>query len=315
MRLTRLLAASAYNRTETAGEARLDQNRRLILDCLARAEAFNPDFVVFPEIMLHQGVGPMPEAVAFAETVPGPLTEAVAERARVLDSHVILPLLEKCGDKVYNSAVLLGRDGAHIGTYRKFYATGYEIEDGVQPGDEVRVWETDRGRIGSMICFDLEFSDVAVALARGGADIVFWPTMFPGGQRVPAWAVTYGFFIVTCGGGYGELIDPMGRTVAKNGPIIHAGDSCGEVRWTVAEVNTDFRMYHTDFNREKLPDIVNRYGDGVEQHFAGEEGRFTIASRMPDVTVADIESEFGLTPLREYLDSATRIREKRLGSS
>ena len=84
---------------------------------------------------------------------------------------------------------------------------------------------------------------------------------------------------------------------------------------SVAEVNTDFRMYHTDFNREKLPDIIKRYGDGVEQQFAGDEGRFTIASLMPDVTVADIESEFGLIPLREYLDGASRIRETRLGSS
>ncbi len=312
MRKTRILAGSSYNRTDISGDERLEMNRWLMLECLDRAKDFQPDIVVFPEIALQGGAGRTPEILRKAETVPGPMFEAVAEKARALKSHVILPMLEKRGEKVYNSAVLIGRDGGHIGTYSKFHATGYEIEDGVAPGEDVPVWETDCGRIGCMICFDLEFDDVAVALARGKANIVFWPTMFTGGQRVPAWAISYGFFMVKCGGGYGEIVDPMGRTVAKNGPVVRLGDRHGEVRWTCAEVNTDFKMYHPDFNHDNLAKIVERFGGGVQIQFADPEGRFTITSNMPDVTAEDIEKEYGLTDLRDYIDGADLIRKNHL---
>jgi len=50
----------------------------------------------------------------------------------------------------------------------------------------------------------------------------------------------------------------------------------------------------------------------VEIALAPDEGRFTIACRLPDRSVEDIEREFGLADLRDYLDEADRIRRSRL---
>ena len=314
MRRARVLSVSCHVTAAVSGVERLELNRRLVNACLDRAEAFDPDIVVFPEIMLHQGVGPTPEAIGYAEAVPGPTTEEVAAKARALNAHVLLPLLEKSDDRVYNSAVLIGRTGETVGVYRKYRATGYEIEDGVQPGEDVPVWETDCGRVGCGICFDLEYDDVAVALARQKAQLVLWPSMFAGGRHLAAWCFTYGFFMVKCTAAHGQIVDPLGREVAAHGPQVTLDEPPATVRLTLAEINTDAKMYHLDFNGEKLPDIVRRYGGGVDIGMAHDEGRFVLTSNLPDKTVDDIEREFELTDLRDYLDAAGDIRARRLAS-
>jgi nitrilase len=167
------LAACCEVKDESEGEERLEKNRRMILECLDRAKEFRPDFVVFSEISLHLEAVPTTEAMKRAETIPGSSTEMVAEKARELGSYVWLPMFEKLDGKMFNSVALIDRGGEVAGVYRKVHATGREIEDGVQPGEEVPVWETDRGRVGCAVCFDLKYPEVGLRLSRGKAQVVF----------------------------------------------------------------------------------------------------------------------------------------------
>lgn len=312
MNNVRILSACCYNADKTSGKRRLEENRRLILDCLDRAAAFRPDVVVFPEICLHQGTGKAREAIRLAETVPGPTTEMVARKAASLKSHVLLPLYEKSGGMVYNSAVLMGRDGSIAGVYRKYHPTGYEIEDGIQPGSRILVWDTDCGRIGCAVCFDLKFPEVGLKLSRQKARLVLWPTMFAGGRRLAAWAVEYGFIMVRSWSAGGLVVDSAGSTLAEAGPAVAIRKPAGQVRWTFAEVNTDRKTYHLDFNREKLPALISKYGGGVRVCMCQPEGVFTLISNRDDVTVEEMEAEFGLEDLRDYLDGAAELRKKAL---
>ena len=313
MRNTRVLSADCYVTQDISGPERLDANRAMMLRCLDLAEAYRPDFVVFPEICLHVGIAETPRAIEYAETAAGPTTELVAEKARALRSHVVLPMYERLGDKVYNSALLIDRRGEVVGSYRKYHATGYEIEDGVQPGEEVPVWETDRGPVGCAICFDLKFPVVGLELSRGKARLVFWPTMFHGGRRMAAWAMDYGFHLVRSWTGGGMVVDPIGNAIATPSPFLELSEPPGKVSWTFAEVNTDRKAYHLDFNQDKLPEIVSKYGPGVQICNCWPEGTFTLASTMTGTSVEDIEKEFALEDLRDYFDRAAEIRLSRLG--
>ena len=58
------------------------------------------------------------EAMPYAEEIPGPSTEALADACRRLGVHVVCGLIERDGDRLHNAAVLIGPDGL-IGTYRK----------------------------------------------------------------------------------------------------------------------------------------------------------------------------------------------------
>lgn len=314
MKVARVLSASCGIVPAGKPEAgvRLDANRRMLAEVLDRAAKFRPDFVCFPELIVQYGCGGFPEMAALAEPVPGPTVELVAEKARALRCHVILPLFERQGGRVYNTAVLIGRDGAVVGKYRKFHATGYEIKDGVTPGREVPVWDTDCGRVGIAICFDLKFPAVGLALSRGKAQCVFFPTMFYGGQRLVSWAMDYGFHLVRCHGAGGRMVDPTGATVAIEGQPETMDLPDARLKWTFAELNFDHRTYHLDFHYEKMAAIAAKYGAGVLVRRMPEEGTFNLVSNLPDRTVDDIEREFELKSLRRYLDEAAEIRESAL---
>ena len=312
MKIARLLAASwgwVTARPMDPAE-RLRINRELMLECLEKSARFQPDFVLFPELALNAATGPMPGAGALAEPLPGPTFERVAAAARKLGSHVILPMYEREGDRLYNTAALIGRDGALMGRYRKFHATGYEIREGVMPGEDVPVWQTDRGRVGCAICFDLKFPIVGLSLSRRNAQCVFFPTMFYGGARLVSWAMDYGFHIVRCHAAGGRIVEPTGQTVAIEGPPEPLGDPEARVKWTFAEVNLDHRTYHFDFHREKLEAVCRKYGAGVSIRRMPDEGTFNLASNLAHVSIEDLEREFQLQSLRSYLDEAEDIRRR-----
>ena len=71
MRKTRLVAACCHVKDASKGDERVEKNRRMILECLDRAKALRPDFVVFSEIALQLEAAPTTEAMKHAEPYPG----------------------------------------------------------------------------------------------------------------------------------------------------------------------------------------------------------------------------------------------------
>jgi predicted amidohydrolase len=79
------------------------------------------------------------------------------------------------GEKLYNTAFLFRRDGS-IERQRKLHITPDERRWwGVQPGDTLRTFETDRGRIAILMGYDIEFPELARIAVDQGADILFVP--------------------------------------------------------------------------------------------------------------------------------------------
>jgi len=300
------------NAGDSSPENETRANLDMVSECLDHAAAFAPDFICLPEIVLSAGIRSPSERLALAEPVPGPSFDMAARKAAELRSHVILPLLERVGDAVFNSAALIDRDGRLMGVYRKYHATGYEIEEGVTPGAEVPVWETDCGRVGIMICFDLKFPAVSQALSRQRAQCVFWPTMFMGGRWIASRTVEYGFHIVRCHAAGGRIVDAGGAVVAEDAFCEPLSSVPGTVSWCAATLNLDHRTYHLDFHKEKIKEIGKAYAGRVEIRRLGEEGLFRLIASDPGCSVDEVEREFGLRDLRAYLDDAAAIRETRL---
>lgn len=315
MRMARLLAASclAEHRPDASPQACERVNLDMILATLDMAAAYRPDFVCLPEICLHVGHDFKARVKAVTQTIPGPASDAVAQRARTINANVLHCALERDGDRVYNTAALIGRTGEIIGKYRKYQPTGYEMADGVSPGESVPVWHTDRGNVGAAICFDVKFPEVALQLARGDARIAFFPTMFLGGHRLVTLAMDYGLFVVRCHASQGTILDPAGQTIATAGPTIPLQNLPARARFSFAEVNADHRTYHYDHHREKLIDIRRKYAGNIAIRDMADEGLFNLTSWLPDKTIEDIENEFELKPVRRYLDEAIAIRAERVG--
>jgi predicted amidohydrolase len=130
---------------------------------------------------------------------------------------VVAGIYEKEGAAVYNTAVLIDREGRLAGKYRKVYLPREEVEAGITPGNEYPVFQTDFGKLGIMICWDVHYADPARALALKGAEIIALPIWGGNLNLTRARAIENGVFLATSGYDIASLvIDPLGETLATS---------------------------------------------------------------------------------------------------
>jgi predicted amidohydrolase len=149
------------------------ENRQMFAPLVAKAAAQRANLVCLGEAVTLCGTG-LNYAEA-AEAVPGPSTEYFGRLAKEHHLYLVAGVLEREGSTVYNTAVLVGPDGQLAGKYRKVCLPREEIDGGVTPGSDYPVFDTRFGKLGIMICWDLEFPEVARNLALEGAEVIALP--------------------------------------------------------------------------------------------------------------------------------------------
>lgn len=172
------------------------------------------DLVCLPEGITVVGTGKSYAEVS--EPVPGPTTERLGALARKLGAYVVAGLYERAGKVVYNTAVLIDRRGQLVGAYRKTHLPREEWERGITPGDRYPVFETDFGKLGILICWDLQFPEAARALGLQGAEVICLPIW--GGSEVLARARTIENCLFLVSATYDMrsfIVDPAGRVLAE----------------------------------------------------------------------------------------------------
>ena len=162
-----------------------------------------------------------------AQPIPGPVSEVLAEAARRNNIWVVAGLTELDGEIVYNTAVLLDRQGEIAGKYRKVHLPREEWTKGVRPGNEYPVFKTEFGKVAIQICYDWFFPEAAEIFALHGAEIIFAPTWgntlpdeegrVDGESTFRVRARDNGVYMVpSVYSGNSLVIDPMGRILASN---------------------------------------------------------------------------------------------------
>jgi predicted amidohydrolase len=118
------------------------------------------------------------ELEALAETHDGPAITEWANLAEAFGLTIVAGFPEAAGDKVYNSAAVVDPTGLR-GVYRKAHL--WDTENGVfdRADDLPLVLDTDHGRLGVMVCYDIEFPEWVRAVALQGADLLCAPVNWP----------------------------------------------------------------------------------------------------------------------------------------
>jgi predicted amidohydrolase len=176
-----------------------------------------PDVICLPEGVTVVGNGKSYPEVA--EPVPGPTTATLGALARQLHCYVVAGLYERVGKVIYNTAVLIDRQGEVAGRYRKTHLPREEVEGGLTPGDSYPVFRTDFGKVGLMICWDVQFPEPARALALKGAELILLPIW--GGSDVLARARAIENHVYLVSSSYDMktfIVDPTGATLAEATP-------------------------------------------------------------------------------------------------
>lgn len=175
--------------------------------------AAGTDVILLPEGVTIVGTGK--KYLDVAETIPGPTTQRLGEMAKAKKAYVVAGIIEREGIAIYNTAVLIDRAGNVAGKYRKVYLPREEIEGGLTPGVDYPTFATDFGRVGVMICWDLQYADPARALARRGAELILVPIWGGNEALGKARAIENRVFIATSGYDYPTYVmDPDGEILA-----------------------------------------------------------------------------------------------------
>lgn len=296
-------------------------NLKRFLEVIEEAAEHKADVLVLPEVGLQGyadfafGLGSKECAEQkqyyFRESEPisGPSTEAIIAAARKHDMYVQFGLAERAlhGNVVFNSTALVGPEGL-VGVFRKIH-NQFEFPY-FSPGEEIEVFKTRFGTVGSIICYDLCFPELLRALTLKGADLILMSTAWPmkGHDRETdyhGWAMdistqSNAFFnqswlVVSnhCETGvysqgvdyYGgsQIVDPFGKVVAykgqEEGLVLHTAD--------LHEVTMRSRsegFFGLNLVQDRRPE---HYGELVNQAYrrapaAGRQGEDRQADRVSE---------------------------------
>jgi predicted amidohydrolase len=145
-------------------------------DLIREAKSKAADIVLLPEVMdlgwTH------PSAKELAEPVPGGMAcNQISKAAKENNIYVCFGLVEKDGDRIFNSAVIIDNNGEILLKHRKLNELDI-AHDLYDQGDRLGICHTPFGTIGLMICADGTAKDhvLARSLCYMGADIILSPS-------------------------------------------------------------------------------------------------------------------------------------------
>ena len=262
-----------------AKEYNLDQ----VLSRLEQAGSAGAKLVVFPECALSgYCFVSREEAAPVAEEVPGPSTEKVLAVARALDCTVVVGLLERAGDQIFNAAAVVTPQGI-VGTYRKLHLPCLGIDWHAALGDKpFPIFATPHGKIGVSICYDCSFPESGRILKLKGAQILAIPTNWPLGSDTwqhtpPVRATENHLYVIACDrvgeergfrfAGHSQIVDCNGTKLAEAGETEET-ILCGEIDPATADFNRVIRqpgMWEFDRIANRRPEIYTPLTDPVSR--------------------------------------------------
>jgi len=203
----------------------IEKNLKLWCEQIDAAGKLGLDIVCLGETITAVGTSAAIEDRA--QPIPGPVSRQLAQAANSNQIWVVVGLTEVEDEVVYNTAVLLDRQGRIAGKYRKVHLPREEWKKGVRSGGEYPVFETEFGKVAIQICYDWFFPESTAIFALQGAEIVFAPTWgntlpdkdgkVDGESTFRVRARDNGVYMVpSVYDGSSLVIDPMGKILASS---------------------------------------------------------------------------------------------------
>lgn len=162
------------------------ENVRSVKTYLEKIKDENPDFVILPEMFCcpYQ----TENFPIYAEKEGGPVWQQLSGYAKQYGIYLIggsMPEKDAEGN-VYNTSYIFDREGKQIGKHRKVHLFDIDVKGGqtfkesdtLTAGDSNTVFDTEFGKIGVMLCFDIRFPELSRMMVNDGAKVIFVPAAF-----------------------------------------------------------------------------------------------------------------------------------------
>ena len=281
------------------------------IDAMDREIGNAPDLIVLPECCDTVPTKSQAAKAAWIRMRGDAVLDAIRKYAAEHRCYIVYSAHRERDDgRFANSSRLIDRRGNVVACYDKMFPTVGEaasIDCPIVPGTEAVVAETDFGRVGFAICFDLNFTELRTAYAGKHPDIICFSSFFDGDFQQRAWARECQAYMVsaTCANWLEKrVVDPAGGIVRQENYYMPT---------FTAKINTNCKVLHLDENREKFADVIRKYGRRVSIRNPGSVGTVTLFSNDPALPVETVMRDFALESFTDYLSRSRRVRENALG--
>ena len=262
--------------------------------------AYKPDLIVLPEFCNSLYGMPQPDEYEYFRDTEKEFQARIAEIAKENSCYIAYGAWRMADDGYgRNSCIMLDRNGEYVGAYDKNYPTPpeYDIYHTLH-GREGAIFECDFGRVGALICFDMNFPELREKYKRLRPELLVFPSMYNGGSVRNFYAIDCRCYLAASTVFPCEIISPLGVSV-------HA--ETGYYSYAVATINLDYAICHLDYNRPRFEAAKKKYGKNFTLTEPGGLGFVMISYEGTDKTIKDIMEEFEIEDYDHYLD---RSREK-----
>ncbi len=164
----------------------LKENMEAVREMLRGVPMQAPDFILLPEIFTC----PYDNSCfpRFAQSEGGEVYRFLSDLARARKCYLIggsVPELDDAG-RIFNTSFIFGRNGELLGKHRKVHLFDIDVPGGqyfresdvLSPGEQITVFDTEYGKMGVCICFDIRFPEMFLKMRKMGVNMVFVPAAF-----------------------------------------------------------------------------------------------------------------------------------------
>lgn len=254
------------------------------------------DLMVFPEFALATGTG----TTAAEQAVPleGAVLDTLGAKAREHRTWIVMPMTLRESDRISNAAVLIDRAGNVAGIYRKTHPISDDsgvFEGGVTPGSDYPVFDTDFGRLGILICWDMSYDESWSAVAEAGAEIIAVPSASPQTLRPSSEALRHHVHIVTSTlKDNASVFDPIGRIVAQ---------VTAKPGVLVQQIDLSYAILHWSETLQEGRAFTERFGSKAGFSYSSREDTGIFWSNDPGMSIGSMVRELGLREMPEYAEA------------
>lgn len=233
------IAATRLNSSKTTAEA-IEKIERAV----DRAGEHNTDVIILGEGINDMGCSLT--AAQSAQDLNGEFCSLVRKKAAQYNTYIVMNFHERDGERIFNTSLLIDRRGNIAGKYRKTHLSLNEYEQGISPGDELPVFDTDFGRVGMLICWDMYFPEPARIMAMKGAELLLVSTAGDPSVRHVSRALENGVYEAVSGSMFQNLnncgIEPS-KIIAPDGKVLAQTNTAGESAIAEIDLNDKRQIY------------------------------------------------------------------------
>ena len=138
----------------------------------------NIRLILFPETILgyyYKPSNPLEYQKSIAETIPGGTTNVISQKAIEHDIYISFGMVEKWGEDLYNSQVLIGPTGSILSVHHKNHLVPWDKENGFKAGNGITINVIDNIKVATIICYDGMFLDMYKEIHESGAELLLLP--------------------------------------------------------------------------------------------------------------------------------------------